>query len=208
MSKGDSFDGADIVLGRTLAAAMGAKAVFVKTSWPNLSADMQKDAFDIALGGISITKERAALANFSVGYHAGGKTFLCRRADSAKFADSAMVNNPAVRLIVNHGGTNESVARTLFRRSTLMIFPNNTGVFDELTAGRADVMLTDDTEADLKANQYPQLCRSYPGTVTKSDKALWIHPDAALVAFVNNWLKQALAKGLPQEWLKDAMVAK
>jgi hypothetical protein len=69
-------------------------------------------------------------------------------------------------------------------------------------------MLTDDTEADLKAEQYPQLCRSYAGTLTKSDKALWIQPDTALVRFVNNWLQKQLDAGLPQRWLKEAMAIK
>jgi len=205
---GDSLYGADIRLGRSLALAMGVKPVFVKTSWPTLATDMRNDGFDIALGGISITPERAALASFSIPYHTGGKTFLCRRADSARFANAAAVNRPGVRLIVNKGGTNESVARALFPVATLQVYPNNTGVFDELIAGRADVMLTDDTEADLKVEQYPQLCRSYAGTVTKSDKALWIQTDTALVSFVNNWLRKALASGMPQQWLKEAMLVK
>ncbi len=204
--RGDSLYGADIKLGRALAAAMGVRPAFVKTSWPNLSKDIQKDAFDIALGGISITPERSALASFSISYHAGGKTFLCRRADSAKFSNAAAVNKLVVRLIVNRGGTNESVARSLFPSATLQVYPDNIGVFNEIIAGRADVMITDDTEADLKVRQYPQLCRSYPGTITKSDKALWIQPDAALVRFVNNWLQKELASGMPQQWLKEGMV--
>jgi len=205
VARGDSLYGADIRLGRALASAMGVRPVFVSTSWPALAADMQKDAFDIALGGISITPERTALASFSIPYHTGGKTFLCRRADSSRFSGAAAVNRPGVRLTVNRGGTNESVARALFPMATLTVYPNNTGVFDELIAGRADVMLTDDTEADLKAKQYPQLCRSYPGTLTKSDKAIWIQTDSALVGFINNWLRQALASRIPQQWLKEAM---
>ena len=205
VARGDSLYGADIELGRSLASAMGVRPVFVKTSWPNLATDMRGNAFDIALGGISITLERSALATFSIPYHTGGKTFLCRRADSARFSNPVAVNKPGVRLIVNRGGTNESVARSMFSSVTLVVYPDNIGVFNEIIAGRADVMLTDDTEADLKAEQYPQLCRSYPGTITKSDKALWIQPDAALVRFVNNWLQKELAAGAPQHWLKDAM---
>lgn len=208
IARGDSLDGADIRLARALALAMGVKPVFVKTSWPNLTTDMRNNLFDMALGGISITPERAAVASFSTPYHAGGKTFLCRRIDSARFASAAAVNNPAVRLIENKGGTNESVARALFGSATLIVFPNNTGVFDEIIAGRADVMLTDDTEADLKAKQHPQLCRSYPGTFTKSDKALWVQTDKALLNFVNTWLQKALAAGMPQQWLKEAMLIK
>ncbi len=73
ITSGDSLASADIRLGRALAAAMGVKPVFVKTSWANLAADMRNDVFDIALGGISITPERAALGSFSIPYHSGGK---------------------------------------------------------------------------------------------------------------------------------------
>jgi cyclohexadienyl dehydratase len=205
IAKGDSLSGADITLGRALASAMGVKPVFVKTSWANLATDMKNDAFDIAIGGISITTERAAVASFSVPYHKGGKTFLCRRADSARFSTAEAINKPAVRLIENKGGTNESVARALFPAAALQVFPNNIGVFNEIILGHADVMVTDDTEADLKAKQYPQLCRSFAGTITKSDKALWIHTDTALVGFVNNWLQKQLAMGMPQQWLNEAM---
>jgi cyclohexadienyl dehydratase len=207
IARGDSLYGADIKLGRALAASMEVRPVFVKTSWPNLAKDMQNDAFDIALGGISITPERSALASFSIPYHTGGKTFLCRRQDSARFSTAEAVNKPGVRLIVNRGGTNESVARSLLPAATLIVYSDNIGVFDEIIAGRAEIMLTDDTEADLKVEQYPQLCRSYPGTLTKSDKAVWIQKDGALVRFVNSWLQKELASGMPQQWLKDAMLA-
>ena len=205
INQGDSLYGADIWLGHAFASAMGVRPVFIKTSWPNLSKDMQNDAFDIALGGISITPERSALASFSIPYHSGGKTFLCRRADSARFSNAATVNKPGVRLIVNRGGTNESVAKAMFPGATLIVYPDNVGVFNELIAGRADVMLTDDTEADLKVEQYPQLSRSYPGTITKSDKAIWVHTDVALLNFVNDWLHKQMAVGTPQKWLNEAM---
>ena len=207
ITRGDSLYGADIKMARALAAALGVRPQFIKTSWPKLAADMQNDAFDIALGGVSITPERSALASFSISYHAGGKTFLCRRVDSARLSIKDSVNKARVRLIVNKGGTNESVARAMFPTATLIVYPDNIGVFNEIIAGHADVMVTDDTEADLKVHQYPQLCRSYPGTLTKSDKAIWIHTDAALLNFVNDWLGKQLASGMPQQWLKQVMVS-
>jgi cyclohexadienyl dehydratase len=205
ISRADSLYGADIKMARKLAAALGVRPQYVQTSWPNLTTDMRNDAFDIALGGISITPERSAVASFSISYHAGGKTFLCRRADSARFSIKDSVNNPRVHLIVNKGGTNEAAARALFPAATLIVYPDNIGVFNEIIAGRADVMVTDDTEADLKVHQYPPLCRSFPGTLTKNDKAIWVHTDTTLLNFVNSWLQKELAMGEPQKWLNEAM---
>jgi cyclohexadienyl dehydratase len=39
------------------------------------------------------------------------------------------VNRPQVRLIVNRGGTNESVARALIPGATLGVYPEKIGVF-------------------------------------------------------------------------------
>ncbi len=62
VTSGDSLSGADIRLRpRAGRSYMGVRPVFVKTSWATLATDMRNDAFDIALGGISITPERARL---------------------------------------------------------------------------------------------------------------------------------------------------
>ena len=197
--------GADIELAGALAAALGLRPVFLRSSWPTLSADLQRDGFDIAVGGVSITPERAALGRFSAPYHSGGKTLLSRCADAARFSDPARVNRPQVRLIVNRGGTNESVARALLPAAALQVYPDNIGVFAEVAEGRADVMLTDDVEAALKSAQDPRLCRSYAGTLNRVDKALWMAPDAALAQAVDKWLAAALATGDPARWLAEAM---
>ncbi len=208
MAKGDSLYGSDISMLRALAAAMDVRMIFVKTSWPNLLRDMKENRFDLAIGGISITPERSAIAPFSIPYHSGGKTFICLRKDSIRFTTPTDVNRTGVGLIVNKGGTNESVALAQFPLATLFVYPNNTGVFDELVAGRADVMLTDDTEADLKVRQYPQLCRSFKGTIAKYDKAIWIKNDKALLNFINKWLQKAIKAGQVDGWLNAAIRAK
>ena len=204
MAKGDSLVGSDILMLRALAAAMHVRMIFVKTSWPTLLRDMKENRFDLAIGGISITPERLAIAPFSILYHSGGKTFLCLRKDSLRFLTPVGVNRLGVRLIVNKGGTNESVARAQFSLATLLVYPNNTGVFDEILAGRADVMLTDDTEADLKVRQYPQLCRSLKGTIANYDKAIWIQNDKVLLNFINSWLRTAIKAGQVDGWLNRA----
>ena len=204
MAKGDSLFGSDISMVRALAAAMHVRVIFVKTSWPNLMRDMNDNKFDLAIGGISITPDRSAIAPFSIPYHSGGKTFLCLRKDSIRFLIPSDVNRTDVRLIVNKGGTNESVARAQFPLATLLVYPNNTGVFDEILAGRADVMLTDDTEADLKVRQIPQLCRSFKGTIANYDKAIWIQNDKFLLNYVNSWLQKAIKAGQVDGWLNVA----
>jgi cyclohexadienyl dehydratase len=87
------------------------------------------------------------------------------------------------------------------------VYPDNIGVFAEVAEGRADVMLTDDVEAELKSLRDPRLCRSFAGTLNHVGKALWMRPDAALVEVVDGWLGKAMASGETQRWMDEAMRA-
>jgi len=74
------------------------------------------------------------------------------------------------------------------------VFPDNRGIFDALAAGRADVMITDDVEADLQAKNHPgKLCRAFPSTLTRADKAIFMPRDPELVKAINDWLIPTIA---------------
>jgi cyclohexadienyl dehydratase len=68
------------------------------------------------------------------------------------------------------------------------VFPDNRGIFAELIARHADVMITDDAEADLQSKNHPELCRAFPGTLTHADKAIFMPRDPELLKVVNDWL--------------------
>ena len=202
------LSGADIELARSLAARLGAEAAFVRTSWPGLVNDLRDGRFDVALSGIGYTEERAALGLYSTAYHEGGKTLLARCADRERFDSPAELDRPGVRVIVNPGGTNERYVRENVRRAQVLVFPDNRGVFAEIAAGRADVMVTDDVEVELQARRRPgQLCRTYPGTLTQGDKRILMVRDPALQAVVDEWLAKVIAAGEPARELERAMQA-
>src|SRR5437763_8157095 len=80
------YSGFDIDLARSLGAALGVRVEFAATSWPTLAADFQSAKFDVAMGGVSITLERAKLGFFTAPYMREGKTPIARCADKDKFA--------------------------------------------------------------------------------------------------------------------------
>jgi cyclohexadienyl dehydratase len=202
------LSGADIELARGLAAHLGAEPVFVRTSWPGLVDDLRHGRFDVALSGISYTVERAALGLYSAAYHEGGKTLLARCADRERFDTPAELDRPGVRVIVNPGGTNERYVREHVHQAQILVHPDNRSVFAEIAAGRADVMVTDDVEAELQARRRPgQLCRTYPGTLTQGAKQILMSRDPALQVVVDEWLAQANAAGVPASELERAMRA-
>jgi cyclohexadienyl dehydratase len=199
--------GADVELARLLANRLDVMPVFVRTTWGSLVGDLQKDRFDVAMGGVSVTPAREEVASFSAPYSSGGKTILSRCADARKFRSLAAVDRRGVRVIVNPGGTNEQYVRANVHRATVVMFPDNRAIFDELRARRADVMITDDVEVELQTHRHADLCRAYSGTLTHADKAILMPRDAELISRVNAALADSIRAGEParliQQYLRE-----
>jgi cyclohexadienyl dehydratase len=199
------LSGADIELAESLAKQLGVTPVFVRTSWGALLEDLHADRFDLAIGGVSVTPARAAVAAFSVPYSSGGKTILSRCEDAKRFRGLAAVDRRGVRVIVNPGGTNEQYVRSNIRRASVVVFPDNRGVFEEIRARRADVMITDDVEVELQTHRHADLCRAFSGTLTRADKAVLMPRDSEWVDRVNAWLTEAIKAGQPARLLEQQL---
>lgn len=188
--------GIDIDLARNLAASLDAEPVFVQTAWPTLMQDLADNTFDIGMSGVSRTLARQRIASFSRPYHVGGKTPIARCEDKDAYDSLDEIDRDGVRVIVNPGGTNERFARGRLRRANVRVFDDNRKIFDEIVAGRADVMITDAIEVSLKAAQHAGLCATLPGeTFTYQEKAYLLPRDETWKDYVDAWVSQRMGDG-------------
>jgi cyclohexadienyl dehydratase len=192
-----AYSGFDIDLAEQLGAALGVKVEFVPTSWPNLAKDFDAGAFDIAMGGVSVTLERAKKGFFSIPYLREGKTPIARCADKDKYQTLADIDRPEVTVIVNPGGTNEKFDRAHIRAAQILVYPDNAAVFDQLAAGKADLMITDASETRYQQKLHPgALCSIHPDQPFDfAEKAYWMPRDEPLKAFVDQWLHMSMENG-------------
>ncbi|MBH81268.1 MAG: chorismate mutase AroQ, gamma subclass [Gammaproteobacteria bacterium] len=195
-SAAEPFAGIDVEMAMDLADALGVRPVFVPTSWPTLMEDLSAGRFDIAMGGVSITAERRRVGYFSIPYYSGGKTPIALCAQAARFGTLAEIDSPGVRVIVNPGGTNERFVRASLRRAEVVMHPDNRTIFEEILAGRADVMITDRIEVALQSSRQPRLCGTMDRTLNHQDKAYLLPTDNPWKRYVDDWLYQRLRIGM------------
>ena len=201
-----SYQGADIEMVHDLAERLGVSIEFVPTVWVDLLDHFLAGRFDIAMGGVTVTAPRAEKAFFSLPTFVDGKRPLARREDRDRFTSIAAIDRPGVRLIANPGSANEAFARANFTHATVIIHHDNASVFDELVAGRADVMITDGLEADHQAALHPELCACpVAAPFTRLEKAYMFARDPAMKAYIDAWLGAAFESGQWQRALDRAM---
>ena len=200
------FIGLDIELAGQLAKALGVKVELVPTTWPTLMKDLDEDRFDISMSGVSISLERQKKALYSIPYLRDGKTPITRCENQERFQTLAQIDQPGVRLIVNPGGTNERFARANIKNAAIAVYPDNVTIFDQIVAGKADLMITDAIETRLQQKLKPQLCALHADKPFDfSEKAYLMPRDLLWKSYVDQWLHQSIDSGalatLLDKWL-------
>ena len=152
-----TYVGFDAELAEDLAAALGVKLEYVKTSWPTLMEDTLAGKFDLAICGITITEARKEQALMSDGYFGNGKTVLCRTEDADKYTSLEAINRPEVRVMENPGGLNEKFARENLPDASITIHNVNQEIPGLIASGEADVMITEIMEAGYYVSQDDRL---------------------------------------------------
>ncbi|TDO89940.1 transporter substrate-binding domain-containing protein [Enemella evansiae] len=183
------FSGIDIDMAKDLAKRLKVAPMIVQTSWSTLMPDFLAKC-DIGVGGISISLERAEQAAYSSATLTEGKTPITRCENVEKFDTVAEINQPNVRSITPIGGTNEKFAAANYPQGQIIRFADNNKIFDEILAGRADVMTTDASETKWVANTKPGLCAVHPDQPFDFSQKAYLLPqgDVAFKQYVDQWL--------------------
>ncbi|QRX96587.1 transporter substrate-binding domain-containing protein [Streptomyces noursei] len=203
-----NYRGVDIDMARDLAKSLDATPRYVPTTWAGLVGDLTSGRCDIGMGGVSITLARARSVYFSEPTRTDGKTPVVRCADQDKYRTLDQIDRPGIRVVVNPGGTNEQFARAHIKRATLTVHPDNTTIFDEIIAGRADVMMTDASETRYQAKIHPELCAVHPDQpFTFAEKGYALpRGDDQFKAYVDQWVHLATHDGTYRKyedaWMK------
>ncbi|NRD74731.1 transporter substrate-binding domain-containing protein [Shewanella sp. VB17] len=201
---GSKRRGIDIDLAELLAGTLGAKAVFLPSTWASLSQDLMSQRYDIMMSGISKTLFRQQIGLMSDVYLEGGKTPITLCSSAERFNSLAKIDSSNTRVIVNKGGTNQRFVDDKIKQAKVTVHDSNVTIFQELLAGRADVMITDRIEVQLQSKKHPQLCASMPEhNLTYSAKAFFMNRDFIWKEYVDSWLEITIKNGSMADTFAD-----
>lgn len=191
-----TYSGLDVEMAERLAASLNVQLQLVPTSWATLLSDLAADKFDVGMGGISITLPRQQAAFFSAPLLRTGKAAIAPCWEIDKFLTLQAIDKPDVKVIVNPGGTNEKFDRDNLHKAQIIVYPDNTKIFDALADGEADVMITDAVEAKLQEKQHQKLCAIHPNAPLSFSELGYLLPrDIALKLYVDQWLHELTQTG-------------
>jgi cyclohexadienyl dehydratase len=205
--KTKEFEGYDIEAAKIMAADLGVKITFVKTSWPTLMEDLHKNKFDLAVGGISRNTDRQKTAHLSHPYINDGKAPLIRQEDKEKYTSLGAIDQPDVTIGVNPGGTNQKFVDANITQAKVVVIENNLDIPSMVAEGKVDVMITDSIEAIYYASQDSRLYAALTdNTFTKSQKGYLMHRgDPVFQNWVNLWMEEMELNGefdrLKEKWI-------
>ena len=198
------FEGIDIAMAESLAKSLNAKIQWVPTTWKTLMPDFLAQRCDIAVGGISVSLERQKKAFFSQTLGVDGKIPLVRCADVSKYQTVEQINQPNVRLVEPAGGTNEAFVHAFLPKAQLALHDNVT-IFQQLLDNKADVMITDASEALYQQKLKPGLCAVNPHQYMQYGEKAYLLPrdDISWKLYVDQWLHLNKVTGKYQQTLSE-----
>lgn len=202
-----TFEGIDIDLVQAAAKALGVEVLMVKSSWPTLMNDFLEKC-DLAVGGISVSTERAKKAGFSIAYMVNGKAPITKCENVKKFQTVADINKPSATVIVNPGGSNERFVRANLPQAKIVVFQDNVTIFDEILKGNADVMISESVETLVQQKLRPGLCAVNPDKPLQYGEMAYMVPrgDVSMKAWIDTWLHLSKESGeygkIVDKWLK------
>jgi len=202
--KSGQYIGFDVDLARLMARKLGVRLEIVNQSWDGIIPALLTGKFDVTLGGMTITPERARSVDFCDPYVTIGQTVLLNRKLAGKVRTVEDLDRPEHTILTKLGTTGDIAARKQFRRARLRTFEHQAEAAIEVQNGRAAGFVYDLPFNAVMAARYPDSLAHLKEPFTREDLAWAIRQgDPAL----RQWLNDFLA-GLRRDGTYDALYRK
>jgi polar amino acid transport system substrate-binding protein len=199
--KNGKLIGFEIDVATRLAEDMGVKVEFLPTAWSGIIPALLTGKFDVIIGGMGITPQRALQVNFTQPYEFSGMGIVAHKKLAAGFDSLEDFNKPEVQIAVKLGTTAAAAAKKFMPQAKLRMFDTEPQAYQELRNGNVHAVVGNAPRPAYEAVDYSEtLFLPVKETFTKEPIGFAIRKgDPDSLAFFNSWITVMTLDG----WLEE-----
>jgi polar amino acid transport system substrate-binding protein len=189
--KNGNLAGFEVDVATQLAKDMGVKVDFVPTAWAGIIPALLTNKFDIIIGGMGTTTERALKVNFSMPYEWSGVDLVVNKKMMPTVTSADALNDPKVTIAVHLGTVALTTAQQFMPKAQLHQFDTDEAVLQDVLNGNAAAALSSSPTPAFWASDYPDtLYRPLGGKYLSSQPSGFAlrKGDPEAVDFFNTWI--------------------
>ena len=199
--KSGKLIGFEIDVATRLAGDMGVEVEFVPTAWSGIIPALLTGKFDVIIGGMGITPQRALQVNFTQAYDYSGMSIVAHKQLAAGFDSLESFNRPDVQVAVKLGTTAAAAAKKFLPKAQLRMFDAEPQAYQELRNGKVHAVVGSAPRPTYEAVEFSDtLFLPVKGTFTQEPIGFALRKgDPDSLAFFNSWITVVTHEG----WLKE-----
>ncbi len=199
-TKSGELIGFEIDVAKRLAKDMGVQVEFVPTKWSGIIPSLLTGNYDIIIGGMGITPERALKVNFSIPYDYSGMAIVANKSKT-KAKSLEELNTPDTIIVARLGTTAAETAKKFFPKAKLKLFDDEPQAIQELLNAKATAFISSaPLPAFLVLENPTKLYQPVKGTFTKEPIGFAVRKgDQEFLNYLNSWITVVSAEG----WLEE-----
>ena len=198
--KDGNLVGFEIDVASKLAEDMGIKVEFVPTEWSGIIPGLLTGKFDVIIGGMGITTERALKINYSIPYEWSGMDVVVNKNMLPGITSLEELNREDVIIAVRMGATPVAAAKKFTPKAQLHQFEGNPEMLQDVLNENAHAIFSSSPKPAHWAADYPDvLYQPLGGELFTKEPACFVvrKGDPDTVFFFNAWITNN------EDWLKD-----
>ena len=198
--KDGNLVGFEVDVANKLAQDMGVEVEFVPTEWSGIIPALLTGKFDVIIGGMGVTTERALKVNFSDPYEWSGIDVVVNKTMLPGITDLEALNDEGIVIAVRLGATPVEAAKQYAPNAELHQFDTDEAVIQDVLNGNAHAAFSSSPTPAFWAADYPDvLYRPLGGELVFLQPSAFAvrKGDPDTLAFFNSWIL------INQDWLAE-----
>ena len=198
--KDGNLVGFEVDVATKLAEDMGVEVEFVPTEWSGIVPALLTNKFDVIIGGMGVTTERAMKVNFTDPYEWSGIDVVVNASLLPGVTTIEELNSPDVIIAARLGATPVDAAKTYAPEAELHQFDTDEAVLQDVLNGNAHAAFSSTPTPAFWVADYPDvLYRPLGGELLNLQPSAFAvrKGDPDTVNFFNSWIL------VNQDWLEE-----